>query len=135
MTRSCQTSANPRRRYNHFSNRINTVVSKYQFPNEGVKEIIKIMVLQHAVKFHAARDWICLQDQTTLLAHCKQLEARCVQYQQAQAQGRVHLISITAASSSSPSIQANIQSNSQQPCSRFGYSTPAEASCLQLQMF
>ena len=65
------------------SKRINTLVSKYKFPNEEVKEIIKIMVLQHAVKDHEARDWICMQDQTTLtyqslLAHCKQLEARCV---------------------------------------------------------
>ena len=39
------------------------------------------MALQHAVKYHEARDWICLQDQDTLtyqslLTHCKQLEAQ-----------------------------------------------------------
>ena len=64
---------------------------------------MKIMALQHADKYHEARDWICLQDQDTLtyqslLAHCKQLEARFKQFQQAQAQGRAHLTSITATS-------------------------------------
>ena len=34
------------------SNRINTTVSKCQFPNEEVSEIIKSMVLQHEVKYH-----------------------------------------------------------------------------------
>ena len=80
------------------------------------------MVLQHAIKHHEARDWIHLEDQTTLtyqslLAHCKQLEARCEQFQQAQAQGRDHLTSITSASSSKSSIHANIQSTTKQPCS------------------
>ena len=42
------------------SNRINTLVHKCKFPNEEVKEIIKIMVLQHAVKYHEARGWIHL---------------------------------------------------------------------------
>ena len=78
------------------SNRICTIISKCQFPNEEVREIMKVMVLQHAIKYHEARDWIHLQDQTTLmyqslLAHCKQLKARCEQFQQAQAQGRAHL--------------------------------------------
>ena len=78
------------------SNIINTLASKCKFPNEEVKEIIKIMVLQHTVKYHEARDWIHLLDQTTLtyqslLAHCKQLEARCEQFKQAQTQGRAHL--------------------------------------------
>ena len=40
---------------------------------------MKIMALQHAVKYDEARDWICLQDQDaltykSLLTHCKQLE-------------------------------------------------------------
>ena len=46
------------------------------------------MLLQHAVRFHEARDWICLQDQSqltyaSLLQHCKTLEQRCEQYQKA----------------------------------------------------
>ena len=40
------------------SNGINTIVSKCQFPNEEVTEIIKIIVLQHTVKYHEVRDWI-----------------------------------------------------------------------------
>ena len=38
------------------SNRINMLVSKCKFPNEEVKDIFKIMVLQHAVIYHEARD-------------------------------------------------------------------------------
>ena len=109
------------------SNRICIIISKCKFPSEEVREFMKIMVLQHAIKYHEARDWIDLQGQTTLtyqslLAHCKQLEARCEQFQQAQAQGRAHLTSITSASSSKSSIHVDIQYTTKQPCSRCGYS-------------
>ena len=45
---------------------------------------LKIMLLVHAIKYHEARDWIRLQNQSTLtyqllLAHCKLLEHRCEQ--------------------------------------------------------
>ena len=57
------------------------------------------MNLQHAVKYHKARDWIYLQNQNTLaypslLMHCKQLE----QFQKAKAHGRAKLITLSAAS-------------------------------------
>ena len=102
------------------SNRICTTIAKCQFPSQEVKDIMKLMVLQHAVKYHEARDWICFQDQSTLmyqslLAHCPQLEARCEQFQQAKAQGRPHLTSMASASASKSSIHANIQSNTKQP--------------------
>ena len=92
-----------------------TIISSFQ-----------IMVLQHAVKYHKARDWICLQNQSTLmyqslLAHCRQLEARCEQFQQAQAQGRAPLTSLSSASASKSSTQANLQSTTKQPCNRCGY--------------
>ena len=87
------------------SNRICATIAKCQFSSQEVRKIMKIMMLQHAVKYHKARDWICLQDQSTLtyqslLAHCRQLEARCKQFQQAQAQGRAHLTSLASASAS-----------------------------------
>ena len=90
--------------------------------------MIKVMVLQRAIIYHEARDWICLQGQTTLtyqtlLAHCKQLEAGCEQFQQAQ--DRAHLTTVTAASSSHSSLHANTQSTTTcQPCSRCSYSHP-----------
>ena len=34
------------------TNRICTIITKCQFPNNEVKEIMKIMVLQHAIKYH-----------------------------------------------------------------------------------
>ena len=62
------------------------------------------MLLQHAVRFHEARDWIHLQDQNqltyaSLLQHCKTLEQRCEQYQKAQIKGRAELTTLSAASS------------------------------------
>ena len=65
--------------------------------------MMKLMVLQHAVKYHEAWDWICLKDQDTLtyqslLNYCTQLEARCKQFQQAHTQGRAQLTTMTVAS-------------------------------------
>ena len=90
---------------------------------------MKIMVLQHAVKYHEARDRICLQEQSTLmyqslLSHCRQLEARCKQFQQAKAQGRAHLTSLASASASKSSTHADVQSNTKQPFNRCGYNHP-----------
>ena len=117
----------PKEGVHALSNRICNIISKCQFPTEEVREIMKTMVLQHAIKYNEAKDWICLQDQTTLiyqslLTNCEQLKARCEQFQQAQAHGRAHLTSITSASSGKSSIHADIQSNTKQPCSRCSYS-------------
>ena len=111
-------------------NRINTLIGKCRFPSEEIKEAMKIMVLRPPVKYHKARDWIHLQDHDTLtyqslLPYCKQLEARCEQFQQAQAQGRAHLTSIIAASASHSSPHANTQSvTTCQTCQRCGYFYP-----------
>ena len=56
------------------------------------------MVLQHAVKYHEARDWIRQQDQSqltyqALLSYCKMLEACCEQYQKAKERGHTDLAS------------------------------------------
>ena len=42
------------------SHRICATIAKCQFSSQEVKEIMKIMVLQHVVKYHKARDWIHL---------------------------------------------------------------------------
>ena len=47
------------------SNRICTLITKCKFSSKKIREYMKIMVLQHTVKYHEARDWIYLQDQTT----------------------------------------------------------------------
>ena len=46
--------------------RITTLVNKCAFQDQQTKDTIKLMLLQHAVKYHKARDWIRLQDQTLL---------------------------------------------------------------------
>ena len=111
------------------ANRICATIAKCQFPSQEVKDIMKLTVLQHAVKYHEARDWIRLQDQSTvtyqsLLAHCRQLEARCKQFQQAKAQGRAHLTSMASASANKSFIHSDVQSNTKQPYDRCGYNHP-----------
>ena len=65
---------------NHALNtRITTLVKNCRFQDHQMTETIKIMLTQHAVQFHEARDWIHLQDQnqvtySSLLQHCKMLE-------------------------------------------------------------
>ena len=55
------------------------LVNNWRFQDCQTTEMIKIMLLQHAIKLHEARDWIILQDPATLtyqtlLNHCKLLE-------------------------------------------------------------
>ena len=69
--------------------RITILVKNCRFQDHQTTETIKLMLLQHAVKFHKARDWIRFQDQsqltyTTLLQHCKALKQCCKQFQKAQ---------------------------------------------------
>ena len=45
---------------------INTIIGKCSLPSQEIKDFLKLMVLQHAVKYHEVRDWIHLQDQSTL---------------------------------------------------------------------
>ena len=111
---------------------ITTIVGKCSFPLQEIKDMLKCMVLQHAVKYHEVQDWICLQDQSSLtyqslLNYCTQLEARCEQFKQVQAQGRAQLSSITAASATPSSLltQSGITNIS---CKRCGYTHPC-ASC------
>ena len=74
--------------------------------------MLKIMLVQHTVCFHEARDWICKQDQSeltyqSLLSHCKLLESRCKQYQKTRQRGRADLMSISAVTASASSIHTD----------------------------
>ena len=121
------------------STRINTIIGKCNLPSQEIKDFLKLMVLQHAVKYHEAQDWICLQDQSTLtyqslLNYCTQLEARCEQFKQAQAQGRAQLSSITAASATSSSLLTQ-SATTNISCKRCGYNHPrAKLPCIQQRM-
>ena len=111
---------------------INTIIGKCNLPSQEIKDFLKLMVLQHSVKYHEAQDWIHLQDQSTLtyqslLNYCTQLEARCEQFKQAQAQGRAQLSSITAASATSSLLLAQ-SATTNISCKRCGYTHP-HASC------
>ena len=104
-----------------------TLMGKCKFPLQEVKELMKLMALQHTVKDHAACNWIHLQDQSavtyqSLLNDCTQLEARCNQFKRAQVQGRAQLASITltSASQSLPIKSATTQIT----CKRCGYTHP-----------
>ena len=59
--------------------RITNLVNKCSFQDPQTTETIKIMLLQHAIRYHKAHDWFCLQDPATLtyktlLQHCRLLE-------------------------------------------------------------
>ena len=102
------------------------LITKSKFGNAQTVETIKLMVLQHAVKYHEARDWNWLQDQSQLtyqafLSHCKMLEAHCEQYQKAKERGYADLASITAATSS---LHIDAMSKSKPSCYKCGYSHP-----------
>ena len=101
------------------------LITKSKFGNAQTTEAFKLVVLQHAVKYHEPRDWIRKQDQSqltyqALFSHCKMLEAHCEQYQKAKERGCANLASITAATSS-----LHIDAMSKSPsCCKCGYSHP-----------
>ena len=91
------------------NNRITNLINNCKFTDSNTKEILKIMLLVHATKYHEARDWIRLQNQSNLtyqllLSNCKLLEQRCEQYQKVQLRGRAELMTITAAASVASSV-------------------------------
>ena len=105
------------------------LITKSKFGNAQTTETIKIMVLQHAVKYHEAGDWIRQQDQSqlmyqTFLSHCTMLEACCEHDQKAKERGCTDLASITAATSS---LHIDAMTKSQ-TCYVCGYSHP-KAKC------
>ena len=106
--------------------RITHLVNNCRFEHPQTTETIKIMLLQHAIKYYEAHDWIRLQDPATLtyktlLHHCKLLEQRCKQFRKAQQKGHVELTTLTTASTTQTSLHQDgitIQYN----CYRCGYS-------------
>ena len=104
------------------------LISQWKFHQADTQEILKIMVLQHAVCYHEARDWICQQDQSqltyqSLLTQCKLLESKCKQYQKAKEKGWADIASITAVISSASSIHAYALTTFPH-CNKCGYSHP-----------
>ena len=68
------------------------LITQCKFAHTKTQEMLKLIVLQHAVQYHETRDWIHQQDQSqltyqSLLSHCKQLESRCEQYQKTKKRG------------------------------------------------
>ena len=106
------------------SQHICELINKSKFTHAPTVEMLKIMVLQHAVKYHEASDCIRQQDQSqlkyqALLSRYKMLEARCEQYQKAKERGCTDLASITATTSSLP---LDAISSSKHCCKKCGYS-------------
>ena len=116
----------PNEQIHTLNTRITTLVNNYRFEHQQTTETIKIMLLQHAMKFHEACDWIQLQDPATLtyqtlINHCKLLEQCCKQFQKAQQKGRAELTSLATASATSSSVhQDSITAHHR--CYRCGYS-------------
>ena len=105
-----------------------TIGAQCKFTQPKTQDMLKVMVLQHAVSYQEARGWIQLQDQSqltyqSLLAHCKLLESQCDQYQKAKEMGQADLTTITTATTSASSIDANVLSTYSH-CHNCGYFHP-----------
>ena len=118
----------PNEQVHTLSTRIINLVNNCNFQDQQTAETLKIMLLQHAIKYHEARDWIRLQDPTTLtyktlLQHCKQLEQCCEQFRKAQQKGRAELTTLAKASVTQTSIHqdAITYHPSHNTCYRCGY--------------
>ena len=115
--------------------RIITLINNCKFQNHHTTETIKIMLLQHVVTFHEARDWIQLQDQSQLtykllLQHCKTLEQHCEQYQKAQLKGHAEVTILFAATATSSSVHQDAITFNHTQCTKCGYQHP-QNKCLQ----
>ena len=118
----------PEEQIHALNTRITTLVNNCAFQDQQTKDTIKLMLLQHAVKYHKACDWIRLQDQTqltytSLLQHCKLLEQCCEQFQKAQARGRAELTTLSAATATTSSIHQDAISINHQ-CGKCGHKHP-----------
>ena len=118
----------PEEQIHALNTRITTLVNNCAFQDQQTKDTIKLMLLQHAVKYHEARDWIWLQDQTqltytSLLQHCKLLEQCCEQFQKAQARGRAELTTLSAATATTSSIHQDAISINHH-CGKCGHKHP-----------
>ena len=120
----------PQEQVHALNTRITTLVTKCKFTDQHTTETMKIMLLQHAIRYHEAQNWICLQDLATLtykslLNHCKQLEQCCKQFQKAQLKGRAELTSLTVTSTRTSIHQDSISTHPKHNnCYRCGYSNP-----------
>ena len=118
----------PEEQVHTLSSRITNLINNCNFQDQQTAETLKIMLLQHAIKYHEARDWIRLQDPSTLtyktlLQHCRQLEQRCEQFRKAQQKGRAELTTLANASVTQTSIHqdAITYHSSHNSCYRCGY--------------
>ena len=119
----------PNEQIHALNTRITMSVNNCKSKDHQTKETIKLMLLQHAVRFHKARDWIRLQDQsqlmyTSLPQHYKTLEQCCKQFQKAQVKGCAELTTLSVATAtSSPVHQEAITTNNTQ-CMKCSYKHP-----------
>ena len=118
----------PEEQVHTLSTRTINLVNNCNFQDQQTTETLKIMLLQHAIKYHEARDWIRLQDPTTLtyktlLTHCKQLEQSCNQFKKAQQKGRAELTTLANASVTQTSIHQDAVTTHPRhnTCYRCGY--------------
>ena len=119
----------PNKQIHALNTRITTLVNNCRFQDQNTTNTIQLMLLQHTVRFHEARDWICLQDQSqltyaSLLQHCKTLEQRCEQYQKAQIKGRAELTTLSAATATASSVHQDSVTIHNTQCTRCGYKHP-----------
>ena len=117
----------PEEQVHTLGNRIINLVNNCNFQDQQTTDTIKIMLLQHAIKYHEACDWTRQQDPAaltykTLLQYCKTLEQRCKHFIQAQQKGRAELTSLGTATTTNTIHQDAITTHpSHNTCYRCRY--------------
>ena len=111
---------------NSLSIRITALINQLKFPHDKTKETLKIMVLQHTVRYLEAHNWIQLQDQSqltyrALCTHCWLLMFHSKQYQEAKEKGQADLTSLSTATSLASSIHQDALTILPK-CNKCGYS-------------
>ena len=88
---------------------ITTLVNQCKFSAQCTKKKLRIMVLQHAVCYHEAWNWIHQQDQfqlayQALLVQCQLLESCCEMFQKSKENDPTELTSLSTVNSSAFSL-------------------------------
>ena len=108
------------------STHITELIINSKFTNNHTTETLKLILLQHAIKYHEACAWLFQQNQViltycSLLTHSKTLETWSEQYKKAKGKGCARLTAIKAATSTWSSIHQDTL-NTQCKCSKCVYS-------------
>ena len=113
---------------------ITTLISQCKFPHPETQEMLKVMVLQHAVPYHKERDWITgYASKTSPSSPTRLFSPTVSSFQKVKEKDQADLTSLTAATTAASSIHTNALSTFPR-CNKCGYSYPPNKCFAQERM-